>query len=143
MTIVTRETLPPEAATRRSLVSVRGLRVRYRGAAGFLLEDAPAEELIGTIHRVHAGERLVQPDVAARLLTELGGRGEGAASAALTEREAAILRLLAAGDSNRAIADKLYLAEGTVKNYVSALLEKPGASNRTQAVNITRERRLI
>ncbi|MDP9375465.1 MAG: LuxR C-terminal-related transcriptional regulator [Chloroflexota bacterium] len=57
--------------------------------------------------------------------------------------EAAILRLLAAGDSNRAIADKLYLAEGTVKNYVSALLEKLGASNRTQALSIARERRLI
>ncbi len=58
-----------------------GLRA---GAAGFLLKDAPADELIGAIRRVHAGESFVQPDVAGRMLAALGRKGEGAASAALT-----------------------------------------------------------
>lgn len=114
------------------------------GAVGFLLKDAPAEDLIRTIRRVHAGESFVQPDMAARMLTELG-RAPAAASdpETLTEREVDILRLLADGDSNRTIGERLYLAEGTVKNYVSTILDKLGAENRTQAVAIARQRHLI
>lgn len=105
------------------------------GASGFLLKDAPADELIGAIRRVHAGESFVQPDMAARLLTELG-RKLSSPTEALTEREVAILGLLVVGDSNRAIGARLYLTEGTVKNYVSTILDKLGAGNRTQAVAI-------
>jgi two-component system response regulator DegU len=113
------------------------------GAAGFLLKDAPADELIGAIRRIHAGESFVQPDMAARMLTALGRKPVAAPAEALTEREVAILGLLAAGDSNRAIGEKLYLTEGTVKNYVSTILDKLGAGNRTQAVAIARERGMI
>jgi DNA-binding NarL/FixJ family response regulator len=113
------------------------------GASGFLLKDAPADDLIAAIRRVHTGESFVQPDMAARLLTAMGQRSAAPAPEALTERELAVLRLLAAGASNRAIGDQLFLTEGTVKNYVSALLEKLGAANRTQAVGIARERGLL
>jgi DNA-binding NarL/FixJ family response regulator len=110
------------------------------GAVGFLLKDTPADELISTIRRIHAGESFVQPDMAARMLTELSRKPTATAPEALTEREAAILALLAAGDSNRPIGEKLFLTEGTVKNYVSTILDKLGAGNRTQAVAIARER---
>ncbi|HEU5328052.1 MAG TPA: response regulator transcription factor [Thermomicrobiales bacterium] len=113
------------------------------GAAGFLLKDAPADELIAAIQRVHAGESFVQPDMAARVLTQLGRRPATPEPETLTERETAILRLLAAGESNRAIADHLFLAEGTVKNYVSNILEKLNAANRTQAVAIARQKGLV
>jgi DNA-binding NarL/FixJ family response regulator len=116
-----------------------GLRA---GATGFLLKDAPADELLDAIRRVHAGESFVQPDIAARVLTALG-RADAPQPDALNERELEILRLLAGGASNRAIGARLNLAEGTVKNYVSAILDKLGAANRTQAVVIARERRLV
>ncbi|HEX5503217.1 MAG TPA: response regulator transcription factor [Thermomicrobiales bacterium] len=118
---------------------VEGLQA---GAAGFLLKDAPADDLVAAIRRVHAGEQFVQPDVAARMLTALG-QPTPAEPEGLTEREVAVLRLLAAGASNRTIADRLALAEGTVKNYVSSILDKLAAANRTQAVAIARERGLL
>lgn len=113
------------------------------GAAGFLLKDAPADDLIAAIRRVHAGESYVQPDIAARMLTALGSRPAAPDPDTLTEREIAVLHLLAAGESNRAIADRLFLAEGTVKNYVSSILEKLHATNRTHAVTIARARHLL
>lgn len=135
------------------------------GAEGYLLKDTPASELVATIRRVHAGESFIQPAVATKVLLEFGRRAQGAsvtpasaASAAgtvgaergapaegteLSEREVEVLRLLAQGASNRDIADRLVLAEGTVKNHVSNILMKLHAANRTHAANLARERGLI
>jgi DNA-binding NarL/FixJ family response regulator len=124
------------------------------GAMGYLLKDTPATELAATIRRIHAGESFIQPKVATKVLLELGRRGPapGGASEAedraadlaqLSEREVDVLRLLAHGASNREIADRLVLAEGTVKNHVSSILAKLHAANRTHAANLARERGLI
>jgi DNA-binding NarL/FixJ family response regulator len=113
------------------------------GAMGYLLKDVPAPELIDTIRRVHGGESFIQPSVASKLLIEFGRRSGRPADEELTEREREVLGLLAAGNSNREIAAKLYLAEGTVKNYVSNILGKLHASNRTQAVALARDQGLL
>lgn len=116
------------------------------GARGYLLKDTPAAELLAAIRRVHAGESIVQPSVAARLIAEFS-RQRGAApqpeGEGLSERERAILRLISDGLSNREIGDQLALAEGTVKNYVSSILDKLHAANRTQAARRAREQGLI
>jgi two-component system, NarL family, response regulator DegU len=113
------------------------------GAMGYLLKDVPAPELIDTIRRVHAGESFIQPSVASKLLVELGRRSRVPADEELTEREQEVLLLLAEGASNREIAQKLFLAEGTVKNHVSNLLGKLHAANRTHAVRLARDQGLI
>ena len=116
------------------------------GARGYLLKDTPAPELLATIRRVHAGESIVQPSVAARLIAEFS-RQHGASQQpeyeALSERERDVLRLIGEGLSNREIGARLALAEGTVKNYVSAILDKLHAANRTQAARVAREQGLI
>jgi len=113
------------------------------GAMGYMLKDVPAPELIDTIRRVQAGESFIQPSVASKLLLELGKRSSRLPDEELTEREGDVLRLLAAGKSNREIAGELYLAEGTVKNYVSSILAKLHAANRTQAVALARDQGLL
>jgi DNA-binding NarL/FixJ family response regulator len=120
------------------------------GAMGYLLKDVPADELASTIRKVHQGEPFIQPKVASKLLVEFGRKGRSTsgqpingAEEALSTREIDVLKLLAAGASNREIADKLVLAEGTVKNHVSNILSKLHAENRTQAANLARERKLI
>jgi len=121
------------------------------GARGYLLKDVPASELKATICKVYAGEPFIQPQVASKLLVEFGRKERSVASAAtnvptaeeLSGREVDVIKLLAAGASNRDIADKLVLAEGTVKNHVSNILSKLHAENRTQAANMARERKLI
>ncbi len=121
------------------------------GAMAYLLKDVPAAELIATIRRVAAGERFIQPQMAARLLHNYGRRGHlgppdaphVADADRLSERETDVLRLLARGASNREIAEQLVLAEGTVKNHVSNILMKLHAANRTHAATLARERGLI
>ncbi len=117
------------------------------GAMGYLLKDVPASDLIDTIRRVHAGERFIQPTVATRLLMAYQRRGRmddgGAIPARLSDRETDVLRLLAEGASNRDIAERLVLAEGTIKNHVSNILTKLHAANRTHAATLARERGLI
>ena len=119
------------------------------GAMGYLLKDVPANELASTIRKVFAGEPFIQPQVASKLLIEFGRRGRPTPSQTqpeqeeLSGREIEVLKLLAAGASNREIADKLVLAEGTVKNHVSNILSKLHAENRTQAANRARERNII
>lgn len=118
------------------------------GARGYLLKDTPAAELLATIRRVHAGESLIQPSIAARLITEFSQRKVTAKVATpeyepISERERDVLRLLADGLSNREIAARLRLAEGTVKNHVSTILDKLQAANRTQAARVAREHGLI
>ncbi|HZU65847.1 MAG TPA: response regulator transcription factor [Ktedonobacteraceae bacterium] len=121
------------------------------GAMGYLLKDVPAGELTATIRKVYAGEPFIQPKVASKLLVEYGRRGtrsvspssSGVAEEELSAREIEVLKLLAAGASNREIAERLVLAEGTVKNHVSNILGKLHAGNRTQAANLARERKII
>jgi len=107
------------------------------GAMGFLLKDAPVEDLIATIRRIHAGEAFVQPEIASRVLRELIGP-QRPPYEDITEREREVLVLLAQGLSNREIAEKLVVTEGTVKNHVSNILSKLQAENRTQAADIAR-----
>jgi two-component system, NarL family, response regulator DegU len=117
------------------------------GASGYLLKDTPATELLSAIRRVHGGESIVQPSVAARLIAEFSRQRGGAAAQPeyepLSERELAVLRLLGDGLSNRDIGARLALAEGTVKNYVSTILAKLHAANRTHAARLAREQGLI
>lgn len=120
------------------------------GAMGYLLKDVPADELAATIRKVHAGEPFIQPKMASKLLIEFGRKGRQHIPATspqppdeLSTREIDVLKLLAAGASNREIADQLVLAEGTVKNHVSNILGKLHAENRTQAANKARERKII
>jgi len=116
------------------------------GARGYMLKDIPANELLATIRRVHAGESIVQPSVATRLIAEFSQRRGGAQQfdyEPLSERELEVLRLLAEGYNNKAIAAQLVLAEGTVKNYVSTILDKLHAANRTHATQIARKQGLI
>jgi NarL family two-component system response regulator LiaR len=109
------------------------------GAAGYLLKDTPPDGLIKAIKGTTAGKTHVDPAVAGKLFALVG---QGAApldnsiAESLTEREREVLRHVARGLSNAAIAEQLYLSEGTVRNYVSAILTKLGASDRTQAAVI-------
>ena len=128
------------------------------GAMGYLLKDVPANELAGTIRKVAMGEPFIQPKMASKLLIEFGRKGRttppsqtAVTSTPLTPvqgedlstRETSVLKLLAAGASNREIADRLVLAEGTVKNHVSNILGKLHAENRTHAAKVARERKII
>lgn len=113
------------------------------GALGFLLKDTPADDLIDTIRRVHGGEAFIQPSIAARALRLLARPSAPApAPDALSERERDVLAHLAQGLSNRDIAERLSITEGTVKNHVSSILSKLHASNRTHAAEIARRRGL-
>ncbi len=125
-----------------------GLRA---GALGYLLKDVSAEELAEAIRTVAAGDALIDPSVTRKVVAEFArlaaGRGASAAAGnlaeSLSEREVEILRLVAEGLTNRQIAARLYLAEGTVKNYVSNILGKIGVRDRTQAALRAREMGLI
>jgi DNA-binding NarL/FixJ family response regulator len=112
------------------------------GALGYLLKDTPAERLVSTIRRVHSGEVFIQPEIASRALRELM-HPQAQPLVTLSEREREVLVLLAQGLSNREIAERLVIAEGTVKNHVSSVLGKLQAENRTQAADIARRRGLL
>jgi DNA-binding NarL/FixJ family response regulator len=114
------------------------------GAVGYLLKDSPLDDLIQAIRAAAEGETFLQPSVATKVVAELVRRGAPPASAAgrlpnLSERELEVLRELALGASNRQIAARLGLAEGTVKNLVSAILEKLDVPDRTNAALRARE----
>ncbi|MBB6368534.1 DNA-binding NarL/FixJ family response regulator [Xanthomonas sacchari] len=110
------------------------LRATAAGAQGFLLKDAAPEDLREAIARVAAGETLLQPVSTDPVRARYRYRDEDAPRDTFNEREVAILRLLAGGYSNKEIARSLFLAEGTVKNYVSTILDKLGTRDRTRAV---------
>lgn len=110
------------------------LRAAEVGAQGFLLKDASPEDLHDAIARVAAGETLLQPVSTGPVRARYRFHDDSAPVDTFNEREVAILRLLAGGYSNREIARTLFLAEGTVKNYVSTILDKLGARDRTRAV---------
>jgi DNA-binding NarL/FixJ family response regulator len=112
------------------------------GAVGYLLKDLPAQKLIETIRRVHLGEVFIQPEIASRTL-RAALHSPGVLVEPLSDREREVLVMLAQGIPNKEIADKLHLAEGTVKNHVSNILGKLQAQNRTEAADIARRRGLI
>lgn len=104
------------------------------GAAGYVLKQIRGSDLVDSIRRVAAGQSLLDPAVTARVLERLRkGVEDDERLGRLTEQERRILELLAEGLTNRQIAERLYLAEKTVKNYVSNLLTKLGMERRTEA----------
>ena len=104
------------------------------GASGYLLKQIRGNSLVDAIRQVAAGKSLLDPSVTERLLARLrDGQPRDERLASLTEREREILDLIAEGLTNRQIGERLFLAEKTVKNYVSALLAKLGLQRRTQA----------
>jgi DNA-binding NarL/FixJ family response regulator len=110
------------------------LRATQAGAQGFLLKDAAPEDLHEAIARVAAGDTLLQPVSTDPVRARFQYREQDAPRDPFNDREVAILRLLAGGYSNKEIARTLFLAEGTVKNYVSNILDKLGTRDRTRAV---------
>ena len=123
-----------------------GLRA---GAVGYLLKDLSGQELAIAVRTVHAGGALIEPTVAKRVMAEFARLHPPARTIdeglpePLTEREVAVLKLVSAGLSNREIGHKLGLSEGTVKNYVTSVLQKIGVRDRTQAALRGRELGLI
>jgi DNA-binding NarL/FixJ family response regulator len=106
------------------------------GAKAYLLKDAPAHELLAAIRDVAQGHRHLSPEVAEKL-------AEHVTLPALTERELDVLRLMAAGKSNRAIGSALFISEGTVKTHVNNILSKLGVGDRTEAVTTALRRGLV
>ena len=108
------------------------------GASGFVLKEAPPEEILDAIHIVARGDALIAPSMTRAVIEELGRRPSRADLAArltdLTPREREVLALLAEGLSNAEIAERLVLGEGTVKTHVAHLLAKLGVRDRVQAV---------
>lgn len=108
------------------------------GAKGYLLKDVSLETLVDSIETVKAGNTLIQPAITERLIQGLRGKTSDFEAAempeALSKRETEILRLMAAGCSNKEMADSLFRSEGTIKNQVSSILAKLGVRDRTRAV---------
>lgn len=123
-----------------------GLRA---GAMGYLLKAVSGEELAAAIRTVASGNAQIDPSVTRKVVAEFARLAEPAREPdagfpePLTERETDILKLLARGLSNREIAEQLFLAEGTVKNYVTTILQKIGVRDRTQAALRGRELGLL
>jgi NarL family two-component system response regulator LiaR len=104
------------------------------GALGYLLKDSGPEELVQAIEQVHCGNSSLHPTIARKLLEEISQPSrEGSSIDSLTERETAVLRLVAQGHSNREIANLLTVSEATVRTHVSHILAKLELSSRTQA----------
>jgi DNA-binding NarL/FixJ family response regulator len=106
------------------------------GARGYLLKDTPRERLLAAIREAVAGKTPVDPDVAGKLFTHVVQRTsvpDVAITGLLSKRELEVLGLLGKGLSNTEIAARIYLSEGTVRNYVSSIFEKLGVTDRTQA----------
>lgn len=104
------------------------------GASGFVLKKIKSSALLGAIRRVGEGESLLDPTMTEQLFRRLrDGKSEDPVLSRLTDRERSILDLVAEGKTNRQIAEEMFLAEKTVKNYVSNLLSKMGMSRRTEA----------
>ena len=111
----------------------RGLQA---GAQGYLLKDAKPSELLNAIRTIHSGQKYVPPAVGAKLLQRMS-------YPELSDRELAVLRLMAQGMSNADIATTLSIGESTVKSHVNRLLSKLGVGDRTQAVIIAVKRGLV
>jgi DNA-binding NarL/FixJ family response regulator len=112
------------------------VRALKAGARAYVLKGHVLDELLDTIRAVHAGKKRIPPDVAAEL-------ADHATDDALTEREVDVLRLIAAGNGNKQIADVLSISEATVKSRVTNILSKLGANDRAHAVTIGLKRGII
>ena len=108
------------------------------GALGYLLKDAPEDDLHAAIVATASGKRTLAPDVAAQLAERVVRPRE-----ALSGREIEILKALATGASNRQMAQDLFISEATVKTHLIHIYQKLGVDNRTAAVNVARERKLV
>ena len=107
-------------------------RAMESGVSGFILKDSPADKLAQTIRQVRKGQKVIDPELAAAALT--GGVSP------LTPRERDVLAASNDGATIAEIASAVYLSEGTVRNYLSACIQKTGARNRTEALRIAQER---
>jgi len=112
------------------------VRALKAGARAFVLKGHVLDELLDTIRAVHTGKKRIPPDVAAEL-------ADHATDDALTEREIDVLRLIAAGNGNKQIADELSISEATVKSRVTNILSKLGAHDRAHSVTIGLKRGII
>lgn len=112
------------------------VRALKAGARAYVLKGHVTDELLDTIRAVHAGKKRIPSDVAAEL-------ADHATDDALTEREIEVLRLIAAGNANKQIADELSISEATVKSRVTNILSKLGANDRAHAVTIGLKRGII
>jgi DNA-binding NarL/FixJ family response regulator len=109
------------------------------GATGYLLKDAPREQLFGAIRAAAKGESVLSPSVATRVL----GRMRAPAEEALSPRELEILQAVARGLSNKEIGRRLYVSEATVKTHLLRIFDKLGVDDRTAAVTVALERGII
>jgi DNA-binding NarL/FixJ family response regulator len=106
------------------------------GAKGYMLKSMPPREVLEAIRKVHAGKKAIPPEIAAQLADHMSDE-------TLTVREIEILQLVAEGNRNRDIADRLFISEGTVKVHIQHIMDKLGASDRTQAITIAVRRGII
>jgi DNA-binding NarL/FixJ family response regulator len=111
-------------------------RALKAGASGYLLKSMPPKQMVEAIRAVHAGKKGIPPQVAAQLAEHLGDEP-------LSQRELEVLRHVAGGNRNRDIAERLFISEETVKVHLKHVMEKLGASDRTQAVAIAVRRGII
>lgn len=111
-------------------------RALEAGARGYMLKSMPPNELLEVIRQVHAGKKRIPPEIAAHIAEHISDE-------VLTEREVEVLREIAGGNRNRDIAEKLFITEETVKVHMKHIMEKLGASDRTQAVAIGVRRGII
>ena len=111
-------------------------RALEAGARGYMLKSMPPKELVEVIRQVHAGKKRIPPQLAAQLAEHLSDED-------LTPREIEVLSQIAGGNRNRDIAEKLFITEETVKVHIKHIMEKLGASDRTQAVAIGVRRGII
>jgi DNA-binding NarL/FixJ family response regulator len=111
-------------------------RALEAGARGYMLKSMPPKELLEVIRQVHAGKKRIPPEIAAHIAEHISDE-------ALTEREVEVLGEIAGGNRNRDIAEKLFVTEETVKVHIKHIMEKLGASDRTQAVAIGVRRGII
>jgi len=111
-------------------------RALQAGARAYMLKSMPPKELVEVIRQVHAGKKRIPPEIAAHL-------AEHYSDESLTGREVEVLRQIAGGNRNRDIADKLFITEETVKVHIKHIMEKLGATDRTQAVAIGVRRGII
>ncbi|MFF3262844.1 response regulator transcription factor [Streptomyces sp. NPDC002932] len=107
-------------------------RAMESGADAFLVKDAPASQLAAAVRKVLAGERVIDPTLAAAALAD--------GASPLTDREREVLRAAADGSTNAEIAAVLHLSQGTVRNYLSTAIQKLAARNRAEAVRMAREK---
>jgi DNA-binding NarL/FixJ family response regulator len=111
-------------------------RALQAGARGYVLKNMPPKDLVEVVRQVHAGKKRIPEEVASNLAEHMGDES-------LTEREKDVLRHIAGGNKNRDIGEQLFISEETVKVHVKHILEKLGASDRTQAVAIAIRRGII